>query len=153
MVIELPADTTDAAAATDSPISETDAEDLIGAICFKTGPPGTVGAELEWLVRDSSDPSLAVPLGRIREVLDYLEKPGALPGAGLLTLEPGGQVELSTAPAKDLSDCVAAASGDLAVLHEAFGEAGLVLTGHGIDPLRRPNRVLELPRYAAMEEY
>ena len=83
MVIELPADTTDAAAATDSPMSETDAEDLIGAICFKTGPPGTVGAELEWLVRDSSDPSLAVPLGRIREVLDYLEKPGALPGAGV----------------------------------------------------------------------
>ena len=61
-------------------------------------------------------------------------RPGVLPGAGLLTLEPGGQVELSTAPAKDLSDCVAAASGDLAVLREAFGAAGLTLAGHGIDP-------------------
>lgn len=162
MVIELPADTTsadmtsaDARAARedDAPISETDAERLIRAICFKTGPPGTIGAELEWLVRDSSDPSLIVPFGRIREVLDCLEEPGTLPGAGLLTLEPGGQVELSTAPAKDLSECVAAASGDLAVLHEAFGKADLVLTGHGIDPLRPPSRVLELPRYAAMEEY
>lgn len=76
-----------------------------------------------------------------------------LPGAGLLTQEPGGQVELSTAPAASLSDCVAAASGDLAVLHEAFGQEGLVLTGHGIDPFRRPSRVLDLPRYAAMEQY
>ncbi len=104
-------------------------------------------------MRDSADPSLAVPFSRIQQVYDSLSKPGILPGAGLLTLEPGGQVELSTAPAKDLSECIAAASGDLAVLHEAFGDAGLVLTGRGIDPLRRPNRVLELPRYAAMEEF
>ncbi len=135
------------------PLSETDAEQHIGAICFKTGPPGTIGAELEWLVRDSEDPLLAVPFSRIQQVYDALSKPGILPGAGLLTLEPGGQVELSTAPAKDLSDCIAAASGDLAVLHEAFWDAGLVLTGRGIDPLRRPNRVLEQPRYAAMEEF
>ena len=161
-MIELPADTAsgdmtcaDASSACEDepPISETDAERLIRAICFKTGPPGTIGAELEWLVRDRSDPSLPVEFSRIREVLDHLNRPGALPGAGLLTLEPGGQVELSTAPAKDLSECVAAASGDLAVLHEAFGDAGLVLSGHGMDPLRRPSRVLDLPRYAAMEEY
>jgi ergothioneine biosynthesis glutamate--cysteine ligase EgtA len=138
---------------TGAPISETDAERLIGAICFKTGPPGTIGAELEWLVRDREDPLLAVPFDRIQRVYDTLKKPGILPGAGLLTLEPGGQVELSTAPAKDLSDCIAAAGDDLAVLHEAFGDAGLVLTGRGIDPLRRPSRVLELPRYAAMEEF
>lgn len=178
MEIALPADTTDAASAhnqtarsrsrgadvgcleaTDpladacSPISEAEAERLIGAICFKTGPPGMIGAELEWLVRDSANPAQNVPFSRISKVFDSLQKPGILPGAGCLTLEPGGQVELSTAPAKDLSDCVAAASDDLAVLHEAFGDAGLVLTGHGFDPLRRPSRVLDLPRYAAMEEY
>ena len=178
MVRELPADTTDAASADHEvprtsagamvtsgperpepaaqkgePLSETDAERLIGAICFKTGPPGTIGAELEWLVRDCADPSLPVPFSRIQQVYDSLSEPGVLPGAGRLTLEPGGQVELSTAPAKDLCDCIAATSGDLAVLHEAFGDAGLVLTGRGIDPLRRPNRVLELPRYDAMEKY
>jgi ergothioneine biosynthesis glutamate--cysteine ligase EgtA len=162
MVVELPADTTNAsvtcadaspAGDDEQPLSEAAAERLIGAICFKTGPPGTIGAELEWLVRDSVDPLLPVELSRIREVLEDLGMPGVLPGAGLVTLEPGGQVELSTAPAKDLSGCVTAASGDLAVLHDAFGHAGLVLTGHGIDPLRRPTRVLKLPRYAAMEEY
>jgi len=178
MVRELPADETDAATAdhfiprtragdppdsglkpghrhaqAGTPLAEPEAEELIGAICFKTGPPGTIGAELEWLVRDCADPWLAVPFRRIQQVYDALKKPGILPGAGLLTLEPGGQVELSTAPARDLSECIAAASGDLAVLHDAFGDAGLVLTGRGIDPLRRPNRVLELPRYAAMEEF
>ena len=177
-VIALPADTTDASSAHNqtarsrsggideggleavdplagarSALSESEAERLIGAICFKTGPPGTIGAELEWLVIDDANPAQSVPFSRISKVFDSLQKPGILPGAGLLTLEPGGQVELSTAPAKDLSDCVAAASDDLAVLHEAFGDAGLVLTGHGIDPLRSPSRVLDLPRYAAMEEY
>src|SRR5215468_8933730 len=122
MVIELPADTTDAsvtcadtspAGEEEPPISEADAERLIRAICFKTGPPGTIGAELEWLVRDDANPVQNVPFGRISKVFDSLQKPGVLPGAGRLTLEPGGQVELSTAPAKDLSDCVAAASDDL----------------------------------------
>jgi ergothioneine biosynthesis glutamate--cysteine ligase EgtA len=94
-----------------------------------------------------------VSFSRISKVFDALKKPGILPGAGLLTLEPGGQVELSTAPAKGLSDCIAAASGDLAILREAFADAGLILAGHGIDPLRAPSRVLDLPRYAAMEEY
>jgi glutamate--cysteine ligase len=149
----VPADTTSAQVADDLPISETDAEAMIKAICFKTGPPAMIGAELEWLVRDATNPSLSVPYPRIRDVLDDLEQPGVLPGAGLLTLEPGGQVELSTAPAKDLSDCVAVARGDLAVLHKAFGNAGLLLSGHGIDPIRKPSRVLDLPRYAAMEEY
>jgi glutamate--cysteine ligase len=76
-----------------------------------------------------------------------------MPRAGLLTLEPGGQVELSTAPADDVAGCVAAASDDMAVLHEAFGSAGIALTGHGLDLHRSPSRVLDLPRYAAMEEY
>ena len=49
------------AADTAPPLSETDAERLIRAICFKTGPPGIIGAELEWLVRDAADPSLTVP--------------------------------------------------------------------------------------------
>jgi glutamate--cysteine ligase len=136
-----------------SPISELDAERLVGSICFKTGPPGKLGAELEWLVVDASDPSLPVPFDRVREILDALKQPGCMPGAGLLTLEPGGQVELSTAPANNLQDCVAAANGDLNVLRRAFGSAGLILTGRGLDLLRPPSRVLTLPRYAAMEEF
>ena len=135
------------------PLSEPEAERLIGTICFKTGPPGVVGAELEWLVGDAVDPSSPVPFERVREILDRLKRTDAMPRAGLLTLEPGGQVELSTAPAGDVAGCVAAARDDMAVLHEAFGADGLTLTGHGLDLRRSPNRVLDLPRYAAMEEF
>jgi glutamate--cysteine ligase len=135
------------------PLSEVEAERHIGTVCFKTGPPGTIGAELEWLVEDESDPSLPVPFDRVREILGELKRPGSMPGGGLLTLEPGGQVELSTAPAIDLHDCVAAASDDMNVLRQAFGSAGLKLSGNGLDLHRLPNRVLDLPRYAAMEEF
>jgi glutamate--cysteine ligase len=153
-VPELPADTiTSLAGASGLPISELEAERLIGTICFKTGPPGTLGAELEWLVADTSDPSLPVPFDRVREILSDLKRPGCMPGAGLLTLEPGGQVELSTAPAIDLPACVAAASDDMNVLRQAFGSAGMTLTGRGLDLHRSPSRVLDLPRYAAMEEF
>jgi len=149
MVIQLPVDTS----VSGPPLSETEAEKLIGAICFKTGPPGTIGAELEWLVYDIADPSLQVPFDRIRDVLSRLQRPAALPGAGLLTLEPGGQVELSTAPARGLSDCITAASADMIILREAFGAAGLALAGRGLDPHRPPSRLLDQPRYTAMEEY
>ena len=147
------AGTADSGDGPSGPLSETEAERLIGAICFKTGPPGAVGAELEWLVTDRGDRSLPVPFDKIRRVLEPLERPGALPGAGLLTQEPGGQVELSTVPAPTLSACVAAAAADLAVLREAFIGAGLELSGSGLDPYRPPRRVLSLPRYAAMEAY
>jgi glutamate--cysteine ligase len=39
------------------------------------------------------------------------------------------------------------------VLRAALAVDGLELTGIGLDPLRPPQRVLHLPRYAAMEEF
>src|ERR1700722_2283889 len=153
-VFELPAQTTSPLGGVcDLPISELEAESLIGAICFKTGPPGVVGAELEWLVADALNPALPVPFEKVRELLADLSGPGIMPGSGALTLEPGGQVELSTAPASNLAECVAATTGDMNVLRQAFESAGLTLTGHGLDLQRSLTRVLELPRYAAMEEF
>ncbi len=153
-VIALPVDTISTQAQVESfPLTEREAESLIGTVCFKTGPPGTIGTELEWLVSDVSDASLPVPFTRVQEILGQLKRPGSMPAAGLLTLEPGGQVELSTAPAASMAGCVAAASDDMTVLREAFGSAGLQLVGRGLDLHRSPSRVLELPRYAAMEEF
>jgi glutamate--cysteine ligase len=158
-VIALPpktssADTTSTETDVDGlPLSELEAERHIGTVCFKTGPPGVIGTELEWLVGDASDPSLPVPFERVQAILDQLQDPGSMPGSGLLTLEPGGQVELSTAPAKNLSACITAARDDMRVLDEAFRSEGLVLTGQGLDLHRLQNRVLDLPRYVAMEEY
>lgn len=76
-----------------------------------------------------------------------------LPGGGKLSTEPGGQLELSSAPATSLGGCIEAASADLATLRDATRAAGLRLSGHGLDPIRPPRRVLDLPRYAAMEKF
>ncbi len=68
-------------------------------------------------------------------------------------MEPGGQLELSSAPAATLGDLVEVTGRDLAALRDAAAAAGLELCGYGLDPLRPPRRVLDLPRYAAMEKF
>ncbi len=42
---------------------------------------------------------------------------------------------------------------DLTALRDAAAEVGLELCGYGLDPLRPPRRMLDLPRYAAMEKF
>lgn len=118
--------------------------------CFTTGPPGRIGVELEWLVHDVAEPRLPVDPARLRAALAPLQRPGALPRGGRLSREPGGQPELSTAPAAHLAACAEAARGDLAVLRGALAQAGLVLRGTGLDPYRDPPRVAGEPRYRAM---
>jgi glutamate--cysteine ligase len=135
------------------PLTESDAEEQIHGICFKTGPPSRIGVELEWLVRDGRDPALPVDQQRVASALAGLGAPGALPGHGRLTTEPGGQIELSSAPAVGLGGCVATARHDLTAITEAIRPVGLSLAGEGLDPYRSPRRVLDLPRYAAMEEF
>ena len=143
----------------DMPLAEDDAEAHVHGICFKTGPPCRVGVELEWLVRDTHDPALPVPAERIfPAVADLtapavLPSPASLPSGGLLTTEPGGQLELSSAPAASLGACVSAVQGEMTSLRQAVQRAGLDLQGCGFDPVRPPRRVLDLPRYAAMEEF
>ena len=135
------------------PLTERDAEEHIHGICFKTGPPRKVGVELEWLIRDGRDPGIRVEQQRVAAALAGLGAPGALPGGGRLTTEPGGQVEISSAPAEGLGPCVDVTCRDLTTLREAVLPAGLHLAGEGLDPLRSPHRVLDVPRYAAMEEF
>jgi ergothioneine biosynthesis glutamate--cysteine ligase EgtA len=144
-------------------LTETGAEAHIQGICFKTGPPGRIGVELEWLVRDRHDPAAAVAPDRVEEALAGLgaadgeeyagEAVKAVLNQALITVEPGGQVELSSAPASTLGELVEITLRDLAALRDAMARAGLELCGYGLDPLRSPQRVLDLPRYAAMEEF
>ena len=51
------------------PLTESDAEEHIHGICFKTGPPRQVGVELEWLVRDGRDPGIRVDQQRVAAAL------------------------------------------------------------------------------------
>jgi glutamate--cysteine ligase len=156
-------------------IAEQQATEHIHGICLKTGPPRLVGVELEWLVRDARDPALPVTADRIAAAvaafgaetgtgtvlpdspaglaLPTSAAPGVMPSGGLLTTEPGGQLELSSLPADSLAECVRATAADLAALRAAVADAGLELAGFGLDPFRPPRRVLDLPRYAAMEAF
>src|SRR5215469_12835413 len=144
--------------------AEDDAVGHVHGICLKTGPPRRVGVELEWLVRDARDPSLTVPAERIADAmrgfapeagpeLPSSAAPGVLPSGAFLTAEPGGQLELSSLPADSLAECVSATERDMAALRAAAADAGLNLAGFGLDPLRRPPRILDQPRYAAMEAF
>jgi glutamate--cysteine ligase len=131
-----------------APITEETAELYVGGTVFKTGPPQRVGVELEWLVHDAGRPRDPVRPERLAEALAEEFDP---PLAGLLTTEPGGQLELSSPPAP-LAGCIAGAAADLARLRARTAAAGLTLTGLGLD--RRPPVLCSTtPRYTAMAEH
>ena len=133
------------------PVSEEDAEAYVASVCFKTGPPYAVGVELERLVHWRDDPLRHVRAPDVRAILDPLWN--RLPGGGRLTLEPGGQVEISSPCAADLRDLLPRVRADLAAVDRVLDAASLSCSPLALDPLRPPHRSLEHPRYAAMERH
>jgi glutamate--cysteine ligase len=75
-----------------------------------------------------------------------------LAGGSPLSIEPGGQVEISALPRDSLADLYATVTADTEQLTELLGAQGLMLGSTATDPYRRPVRVLDTPRYAAMEK-
>ncbi|MFG1779884.1 ergothioneine biosynthesis glutamate--cysteine ligase EgtA [Micromonospora sp. NPDC049048] len=134
------------------------AEGHLARICFKTGPPTRTGVELEWTVHDAADPARPVDGERLRaalgrhspRTLDCASPAEPLAHGGIVTVEPGGQVEISTPPRSSVATLVHAADGDIAELSGLLAAAGLVLGRSGIDPHRPPRPVVEGPRYRAM---
>lgn len=133
-----------------SAITEESVYEHVHGICFKTGPPGLVGAEAEWLVSDTTAPHRHVPLDELQSAVT---RAGALPSGSAVTYEPGGQLELSSLPYEGVAACRRALQADLDHVSAALGAAGLTLTGLGLDPVRTPRRQLDLPRYKAMEAF
>ncbi|MEU0992135.1 ergothioneine biosynthesis glutamate--cysteine ligase EgtA [Streptomyces sp. NPDC005953] len=132
------------------PIEEQEAEDLLRCICFKNGPPRTVGVELEWLIHDQRNPRHPVAADRLAAAHDRVR---SLALNSALTFEPGGQLELSSPPAGSLMECVDSVAADLHTVRNTLRRDGLTLTGLGLDPWHTPRRVLRDPRYDAMEAY
>ncbi|MGW5015973.1 ergothioneine biosynthesis glutamate--cysteine ligase EgtA [Micromonospora chalcea] len=130
----------------------------LARICFKTGPPTLVGVELEWTVHDAADPARPVDRERLRRALgrhspvtlDPTSPADELRRASAVTVEPGGQVEISAAPRPTVGALVLATEADVAELRARLDAAGLVLGRSGIDPWRLPRPVVETPRYRAM---
>lgn len=136
---------------TPSPTLDLDAaRHLVASRSFRPSHRHRVGVELEWLVFPATDPTRdPVSLTQLR---DAVTAAGPLPGGGAITYEPGGQLELSSS-AGTLSETLRLTEADAIVLRVALGRAGLAPVGLGLDPVRPRRRVVDTPRYDAMEAY
>ncbi len=110
---------------------------------------GAVGLELERHVVDLAAPSSVVSWRRLQAAVAGIQ----LPSGSRLTMEPGGQIELSTPPAPDIVGAIDGLARDDAALAPALAAAGLGLHAGGTDPVRSPVRVHPGDRYQAMAQY
>ena len=132
------------------PLTEDEAYEHVATHALSDGGVGRVGLELESHLVDLDSPADRVPWSRAcRAVADL----PALAGGSVVTLEPGGQVELSGPPARDVAAAVEALGRDLAVVRAVLAERRLGLALLGADPARPAQRVDPRPRYEAMERH
>ena len=129
-------------------VTEAEVEALVSGICFKTGPPRHLGVEVEWLVHELRAPRLPVTPERLEAAYAALR---TVPLRSALTVEPGGQLELSSPPAASLMECIGTVSADLGAVRAVLAEDGLGLVGIGHDPWHPPRRFLRERRYDALE--
>ncbi len=135
------------------------AEGYVAMVCFKHGPPRLHGIELEWTVHHRHDPArpltarqLSLALGQhAPTTINPQSTHLPLPAGSLVTVEPGGQVEISPPPHASPADLVAVAAADASTHAGLLEESGLELGHHGTDPERPPTRLLHVPRYEAMQ--
>ncbi|HUG39121.1 MAG TPA: glutamate-cysteine ligase family protein [Longimicrobiales bacterium] len=139
------------------------------------GDHGSIGAEVELLplraddgrpvpiVADETGPGsmgFLEPLARSR---GWRVEPGphgapnvSLPAGGVISFEPGGQIEYASPPHGSVGELVADLDRVVPPLVEAAAEAGVRLVGAGIDPvnpLARARLLLPGSRYQVMHRY
>ena len=130
--------------------SANSAAERISAGCLTDGPVGRIGLEIEAHCVDLADPLRRPDWDELTAVIADVPD---LPGGSLITVEPGGAVELSGPPMDDPVAAITAMAADRAVLRSRFAEAGLGLLLLGADPLRAAKRVNPGDRYRAMEQF
>ncbi|GGK43940.1 glutamate--cysteine ligase EgtA [Pilimelia terevasa] len=144
----------DPAAATLTSVGQ--AEEYVAARALRCGRASRTGVELEFTVHHADDPARRLAAPELAAALGAHAPTGLggaaapLAGGGALTLEPGGQVEISSRPYASLDALLAATAADVADLAALLAAGGLALGGSGLDPHRPPHRVLSSPRYDAM---
>src|SRR3954451_3956495 len=126
------------------------AREHVVSAALTAGPTGTVGLELEFHLVD-----LARPVRRPewREGQALVAGLPAMPSGSSVTVEPGGQLELSTPPATGGGPAGAALRRARAVLRDSLAGAGFGTAPIGADPARPARRINPGGRYAAMEQH
>jgi glutamate--cysteine ligase len=135
----------------DLPLSRADVlEHLLERDCSPSEGPVRVGLEQEWHTYDVAEPDRHLLPD---EVLGAARDGGPLPCGSAITVEPGGQVELSTLPVEPWWESLEALRVDGAVLRQRLDRAGFAVVAAGMDPFREPARTLTRSRYDAMQAY
>jgi glutamate--cysteine ligase len=111
---------------------------------------GSVGLEIETHLVDLDSVAGAMPWDRV-DPMPALVRAAA--GRSAVTMEPGGQLELSGPPAPDVTAAVIDLRRDMQRVRLALAELGLGAVHLGADPLRASRRVNPRPRYLAMEQH
>lgn len=122
----------------------------IASRALAPSPVGRVGLELEFHLVNLSRPAQRVSWPALTALLATLPP---MPGGSRVTVEPGGQLELSTPPMPDVTSAVAVLRQDRAALSDALAPARLGLACLGSDPSRQVLRLSPASRYAAMERH
>jgi ergothioneine biosynthesis glutamate--cysteine ligase EgtA len=131
-------------------LTEESAHAYLAGRALRELPEAGVGLEIESHVVDLDDPARRPSWERLQDAVGGLPH---LPGRSVLSLEPGGQVELSGPPVPGAEVAVQALRHDLAITRGHLARLGLGLAPLGGDPLREPARVNPAGRYLAMEQH
>jgi glutamate--cysteine ligase len=111
---------------------------------------GPVGLEIESHLVDFDSVSESVPWDRVGSMLKALE---VAPRKSKVSVEPGGQLELSGLPEAGIQAAIDQLRHDMMGTRLALAEHRLGVAYAGADPLRPSRRVNPRPRYAAMEQH
>jgi glutamate--cysteine ligase len=111
---------------------------------------GAVGLEIENHLVDLDSVADRVAWNRVDPIPETVY---AAAGRCAVTLEPGGQIELSGPPASDILTTVTELRDHTDRARLALAELRLGVAPAGADPLRPPRRVNPRPRYRAMEQH
>jgi glutamate--cysteine ligase len=114
------------------------------------GTTGRVGLELEFHLVDLVHPDRRPTWAEAHRLAESI---GALPCESAVTLEPGGQIELSTPPGDDAVAAITALQADELVLRERLRQSGFGAAPLGTDLARPVARINPSPRYQAMESH
>ena len=120
----------------------------VRARSFPEDSSDLTGLELEWLMQGGVGEQ-ATPAqyegSQLGEVV--------LLGGSALSVEPGGQLELSSQPHSGLAPLCSAVSADVHALSDGVADAGGFMFGIGLLPDGPASQRLSTPRYDAMAEF
>jgi glutamate--cysteine ligase len=132
------------------PLSVDDAYDRSHRAALADTTIGPVGLEIETHLVSLDEVTARVSWPRVEEMTGLLK---SIPLQSKVTVEPGGQVELSCPPAADIATAALRLEEETREVRLTLAEHGLGVAFVGADPLRRPQRVNPRPRYRAMEQH